>query len=108
MWLSPRIAETFEAVKPCPNSVLSSSRYHEPSLVFLTDTGTRLVGPAEAARDLLANMECAVAVIAADQMPAFTQALPAGMESVVELGRIEGINYSKGDPLILIFFGAAR
>lgn len=108
MWLSPRIAEVFEAVKPCVNSVLSSSRYHEPSLVFLTETGTRLVGPIDAAHDLLVDPECAVALIATDQMQAFTEALPAGLESVEELGRIEGVNYSKGDPLILHFFGAAR
>jgi len=108
MWLSPQIADMFEAVKPCPNSVLSSSHYHEPSLVFLTETDTRLVGPVDAAHDLLVDPECAVALIATDQMQAFTEALPAGLESVEELGRIEGVNYSKGDPLILTFFGAAR
>lgn len=41
-------------------------------------------------------------------MQGFTQALPAGLVSVEELGRIEGVNYSKGDPLVLIFFGAPR
>lgn len=95
MWLSPRIGDMFDAVKPCPNSVLSSSSYHEPSLVFLAGTDTRLVEPPEAAQDLQEDRECAVALIAAEQMQGFTQALPAGLVSVEELGRIEGVNYSK-------------
>ena len=106
-WLSPRIAETFHRVKPCATSRLSSADYHEPSLVFLTETGTRLVRGAQAAADLMADRECAVAVVTRRQMASFVDALPQGLASVTELARIDGINYSKGDRLELVFYRAA-
>jgi 4-amino-4-deoxy-L-arabinose transferase-like glycosyltransferase len=107
IWLSPRIAEEFSAIKPCPDSRLVSAGYHEPSLVFLAGTDTLLAGPFEAAKMLAAD-SCVVALVADDQMEAFDDALTDGVSSVEERGSVEGINYSKGAKRVLTFFIAAR
>ncbi|BCH24056.1 ArnT family glycosyltransferase [Mesorhizobium sp. L-8-3] len=107
IWLSPEIATQFKAVKPCPDSRLISAGYHEPSLVFLAGTRTMLTDGATAAAEL-GKDACAVALIADDQLEAFDGALTEGISSIEELGRVEGVNYSKGHERILTFFGKAR
>ncbi|BCH31794.1 glycosyl transferase [Mesorhizobium sp. L-8-10] len=107
IWLSPEIATQFKAVKPCPDSRLISAGYHEPSLVFLAGTRTMLTDGATAAAEL-GKDACAVALIADDQLEAFDGALAEGISSIEELGRVEGVNYSKGHERILTFFGKAR
>ncbi|MFN3549144.1 MAG: ArnT family glycosyltransferase [Mesorhizobium sp.] len=104
VWLSPQIADRFAEVKTCPDSRLVAVGYHEPSLVFLTDTNTLLANAAEAARELAANPACTVAMIDDRAMDAFVAALPGGRDAVVEVGAVEGINYSKGTARFLRFF----
>lgn len=107
IWLSPEIAAQFKVLKPCPDSRLISAGYHEPSLVFLAGTSTMLTDGATAAAEL-GKDACAVALIADDQLEAFDGALTEGISSIEELGRVEGVNYSKGHERILTFFGKAR
>lgn len=107
VWLSPQIAREFAAVKPCPDSRLISAGYHEPSLVFLAGTKTLLTDGATAAEEL-AKDSCAVALIADDQLEAFDGSLTEGVSSIEELGRVTGVNYSKGTQRVLTLFGQAR
>jgi len=107
IWLSPRIAKEFDGIKPCPDSRLISAGYHEPSLVFLAGTDTLLTDGATAASEL-GKDACAVALISDDQLEAFDGALTEGISSIEELGRVEGVNYSKGTERVLTFFGKAR
>lgn len=106
VWLSPQVAEAFAARKPCPNSRLVAAGYHEPSLVFLVGTDTLLTDGATAAAEIEKDT-CAVALITDDQMEAFDDGLAEGVSSVVEIGRIEGVNYSKGTRRTLTLFSRA-
>lgn len=106
-WLSPQVAEAFEAGKPCPDSRLIAAGYHEPSLVFLVGTDTLLTDGATAATEL-GKDACAVALITDNEMEAFDGNLADGATSVVEIGRIEGINYSKGTARTLTLFARER
>ena len=106
VWLSPRIAEAFATAKPCPDSRLVAAGYHEPSLVFLVGTNTLLTDGATAAAEL-GKDACAVALIADDQLEAFDEGLAEGVSSVDEIGRIEGVNYSKGAQRTLIMYSRA-
>ncbi len=63
IWLSPRIAAAVAAARPCPDSVLASSSFSEPSLVFSVGQDTKLVNAGEAADFLLANRKCGLALI---------------------------------------------
>lgn len=107
VWLSPSIAKGFATLKPCADSRLISAGYHEPSLVFLVGTDTMLTDGATAAAEL-GKDACAVALISDDQLEAFDGALTEGISSIEELGRVEGMNYSKGTERVLTFFGKTR
>lgn len=106
VWLSPQVAEAFAAGKPCPDSRLVAAGYHEPSLVFLVGTDTLLTDGATAAAELEKDA-CTVALIADDQLEAFDDGLVEGVSGVVEIGRIEGLNYSKGAARTLTLFARA-
>ncbi|HHZ09279.1 MAG TPA: glycosyltransferase family 39 protein [Rhizobiales bacterium] len=106
LWLSPQIAETFLAGRPCPDSRLAAAGYHEPSLVFLAGTDTLLTDGAGAAAELERDA-CAVALVTDDQLEAFDDGLAEGIAGVVEIGRIEGVNYSKGTRRTLTLFARA-
>lgn len=52
---SPRIAAAAAPWRACASGPLITAGYREPSLVFLTETGTRLATPEEAARALASD-----------------------------------------------------
>jgi len=106
VWLSPQIAAAFAANKPCPDSRLVAAGYHEPSLVFLVGTNTLLTDGANAAAELEKDA-CAVALVADDQLEAFDGGLSEGVTGVAEIGRIEGVNYSKGTQRTLTLYARA-
>ncbi|RST84475.1 glycosyltransferase family 39 protein [Aquibium carbonis] len=104
IWLSPQLAATFAEVKTCPDSRLVSVGYHEPSLVFLAGTDTLLAGTREAALELANNPDCTILMIDDRSMEAFAATMPGGLDSLEELGTVEGFNYSKGTARFLRFF----
>lgn len=108
LWLSPEIAQRFKELKPCPTSRLVSAGYGEPSLVFLAGTDTELTRGKEAANMLIADPACTVAVVSVAESKAFLAAVPGGGSALKELGRIEGVNYSKGEPRTLTFYMLAK
>ncbi len=104
IWLSPRIAGMVARVKPCPDSVLASASFSEPSLVFLAGQRTRLVNAAGAADLLSHDPRCALALVGTRDEAAFRARLDQDRIEVRELGRIDGINYSSGRQLDLGLF----
>ena len=108
VWLSPEIAQRFEKLKPCPSSRLISAGYGEPSLVFLAGTQTLLTDGAGAAAALTADPACGIAVVGAAESQHFLAAIPGGADALKEIGSIEGMNYSKGEPRALTFYTLAR
>lgn len=108
VWLSPQIVERFEQLKPCPASKLVSAGYAEPSLVFLAGTETELTNGKGAAEALAADPACAIAVVTSEESKRFVAAVPGGGAALKELGSIEGMNYSKGEPRALTFYTLAK
>ena len=72
--------------------------FAEPSLVFALGTATELDGPIEAAQAILNSRP---AIVEAREEPAFRAALKALGGHAEEVAKIEGLNYSKGDPMTL-------
>ncbi len=101
VWISPAIVLAFNAAKPCADSKLASVDYHEPSLVFLTGTATILTGINGGATHLAASAKCNVVVLPLELRSELQSLLPAGM-NLLDIGMVEGINYSKGDPMKLL------
>jgi len=102
--LAPRVAALFEDVKPCDQSVLVSTSYSEPSLVFLAGEQTQLLSPEAAALYLQKNPKCTLALVDRKDETIFKNALGKTGMSVVEYGRVKGLNYSNGHHLDLGLF----
>ena len=106
VWLSPRIAAAVAALRPCPDSVVASGSFAEPSLVFLLGKETRLVTASAAADYLLGHQACGLAVIGSKDAPAFLQRMAAAAVTPRPLTEISGINYSTGKTLDLTLYAA--
>jgi len=107
IWLSPRIAAAVAAVRPCPDSVLASASYSEPSLVFAVGKATRLVNAAAAADYLAGNPSCGLALIGTREAAAFQARLAILGIAPQALAEVKGINYSTGRALDLTIYAAA-
>jgi 4-amino-4-deoxy-L-arabinose transferase-like glycosyltransferase len=107
IWISPRAAAAVAALRPCPNSVLASSSFSEPSLVFLVGTPTKLINATEAANHLLADPRCALALVDARQSAEFLARMVRGGVSPRRLAEIDGINYSTGRRLNLSLYAGS-
>ncbi len=108
MWLSPAIANAYNAARPCPTSVLASASYAEPSLVFLAGTETILTDGAGAARHLLDDPKCAISAVDEREHAAFIASLPQGETSVSAVATVSGINYSKGRRTTVTLYKTAQ
>ncbi|RCW78948.1 4-amino-4-deoxy-L-arabinose transferase-like glycosyltransferase [Phyllobacterium bourgognense] len=108
IWLSPAVANAFNAAKPCDNSVLASASYAEPSLVFLAGTKTVLTDGAGAAKHLVDHPACAISAVDEREHDTFIKALPQGEKSVAAVGTVSGINYSKGRKTTITLYKAVQ
>jgi len=95
LWLSQRVAGLVPEGAP-----VAAAGYHEPSLVFLLGSGTKLTD-APGAADFLMVTPQAVAVIAEADEEAFQRRLAAAGQAARGLGAVDGLNYSHGRPLRL-------
>lgn len=89
VWPSVALARQ-AAAAPCADPVLIAAGYHEPSLVFLTETGIRYLPP-DAAGAAFAAADCAVAFVAEPARDGFARAAgpppdPAGHVTGFNLG----------------------
>ena len=96
VWLSPRVAETVERLRPCPGTVLAAAGYTEPSMVFLVGTGTRLGGADTVAAHLAGDPACALGLVTARELSAFQAAAGALGIEVRQVAGLRGFNYSRG------------
>ncbi len=106
LWLSPRIAAAYEEQREEGAPPLASVGYHEPSLVFLTDTRTALLSAGEAARYLAERPKALVAVTARDEAAFLKDSAALGV-TLVALTTLEGVNYSKGRRERITLYGRA-
>jgi 4-amino-4-deoxy-L-arabinose transferase-like glycosyltransferase len=90
--VSGRLAETARSVA-CPQPLLATAGFREPSLVFLTRTDLLMTDGAGAAR-FLGEGSCRVAFVERRQEEAFTQAI--GQSAPRLLGRVDGVNINGG------------
>jgi len=107
LWLSRSVARAVERYRGSsgdPPPAVAAAGYHEPSLVFLCGTGTKLVGPGEAALYLRQNTQ-GLALVREKLDGDFRKALPDPPGSVRLLEKIEGINYTKGKRMTLNLYG---
>jgi 4-amino-4-deoxy-L-arabinose transferase-like glycosyltransferase len=94
LWIAPQVAAVLREHWP-EGIAFASSGYAEPSLMFLCGTGTKWLGPEDAARFLQSEDARAVLVSSRDQ-PAFAaEAHHLGLVPQ-PVATIDGYNYSRG------------
>ena len=107
LWLSRSVARAVEHHRGSagdPTPVIAAAGYHEPSLVFLCGTETKLVSAHEAALYLRKNPK-GLAVVREKLDGEFLEAISNPNGSVKLLERVEGINYTKGKKMTLNLYG---
>jgi 4-amino-4-deoxy-L-arabinose transferase-like glycosyltransferase len=87
----------------CEYRVVAAAGYHEPSLVFLVGTSTRLTDGAGAA-ELLREGYCRFALVEARQERAFVQRAEAIGLRYAPGPRVEGINTNSGRSLSIVIY----
>jgi 4-amino-4-deoxy-L-arabinose transferase-like glycosyltransferase len=107
LWLSRRAAELVERVRPCRDTTVAAVGFHEPSLVFLLGRATKLVGVRGAARHLLADPACSLALLPPEDGPQLAAILDRAGVVPVAVGQVDGIGYSNGKRWRLTLYAAA-
>jgi len=105
-WLSPRVEALVQAAAPCPQSLLISTPYHEPSLVFLNGPFATVLAktPVEAADRLVAVGSCGMALVGEKQAPDFLARAAAENLPLRRLGQLQGRDYADNRNLTLTLY----
>jgi 4-amino-4-deoxy-L-arabinose transferase-like glycosyltransferase len=101
IWLSPAIEAAVRANRRCDTTVLASTGFEEPSLVFLVGTNTVLTDVKGVAQHLLADPACALALAPVKQEQELNGVLAGQGKSANRVAMIDGINYSSGEKMSL-------
>ena len=104
IWPSAKAAQVVaqaDEFASCETVSVATAGYREPSNVFHFGTLTVLGDGEEAAAHLLAHKDCGAAIVDESERAAFMGGLAAAGERARAIGRVEGLNYSKGDVLFL-------
>ena len=104
LWLSPRIAAAVSEAEHCPNPAVAAVGYHEPSLVFLLGTETRLVDDGAAAARHLLDAPCGLALVGAAAEEAFRAELADAGGGAEVAAVVDGFNYNRGGDVVLTLF----
>lgn len=103
--VSPRIAETAQSRGGwTPGEPIVSAGYHEPSLVFLTETGIDLADDGAAAARFLAANRDGVALIEQRQLDAFLRQAAAEGLKLDRKWTLHGFNYSRGQRVAISIY----
>ncbi|MGD8878238.1 MAG: glycosyltransferase family 39 protein [Syntrophobacterales bacterium] len=110
LWLSRSVAQAVErygeSVSDLP-AVVAAAGYHEPSLVFLCGTDTKLVNAGQAASHLRQNPS-GLALVSKRKDDLFQKTLANSKESVQVLETIKGFHYTKGKWMTLNLYGRSN
>ncbi|QNT77773.1 ArnT family glycosyltransferase [Entomobacter blattae] len=107
LWLSPRLAQMIEDIKPCPHPFLASVSYSEPSLVFLTEGKIHLLNIEDAVKALPAHQDCALILADKKDEGLLMETLKHQNLHATKRAIVKGVNYSNGKKLEIGFFQPA-
>lgn len=102
LWVSQRLAELVRHARPAEGPPVVSAGYAEPSLVFLLGTKTILTGGSVAAS--LLSQTSGLALIDDAEERAFQAGLVKSGQHAVALGRVSGLDYSRGRSVNVTLF----
>jgi 4-amino-4-deoxy-L-arabinose transferase-like glycosyltransferase len=100
IWVSPRLAAMVQSLARPGDPPPALAGYIEPSMLFLLGTETRLTDSGASAADAKAG-EGGLAVIEEREQAAFMARLKEKEIEAVELGSVDGLNYSNGRKVLI-------
>ncbi len=100
IWVSPRLAAVVQSLARPGDPPPALAGYIEPSMLFLLGTETRLTDGGASAADAKAG-EGGLAAIEDREQAAFTARLKEKEVAAVELGAVDGLNYSNGRKVLI-------
>jgi 4-amino-4-deoxy-L-arabinose transferase-like glycosyltransferase len=100
LWVSPRLVAMVQSLARPGDPPPALAGYIEPSMLFLLGTETRLTDSGTSAADAKAG-EGGLAVIEDREQAAFTARLREKEVEAVELGAVDGLNYSNGRKVLI-------
>lgn len=104
VFIAPRLVAHMPDMAGCAKPRLASAGFNEPSLVFLTDTQTKLTSGGDAADHLLADPACGIAAIEKRHHKAFLDRVSANGQKVFSVGALDGFNYARGKRLLITLY----
>ena len=107
VWVVPRLVAAIHRQASCPHPQIAAAGFHEPSLVFLAGTATKLVAAPEAA-DFLRAGGCRVAIVESREEPAFLARLATLGQHAVLRERVTGLAIGRLRRVDLGIYTAAR
>jgi 4-amino-4-deoxy-L-arabinose transferase-like glycosyltransferase len=105
IWLAPRLAQLVDEYRPCPQTQVISTSFSEPSLVFMMHGDVQLKGVPDAVAAMKKNRSCTLVLIDRRSEDEFRKGLAGSDVSLVEFGRVKGVNYSNGKHLDIGLYG---
>lgn len=114
LWVSRALAAELDALSlhpahsPNAKTPLVAVGFHEPSLVFMTNTDTVLAGTPEKAAAIVGAEPGRAALVEGSKAEAFEAALAASGAEAVLVRIVQGYNYSKGDPVEIGVYRTTR
>jgi 4-amino-4-deoxy-L-arabinose transferase-like glycosyltransferase len=103
LWLSRAAAEVVQRYRPPRDAPVVAVGYSEPSLVFLLGTRTRSLSP-DAAAQYITSARGAAALVSERDDAAFRQALGSRGWQPRLVDRVDGLDYSNGQPMVLTLY----
>ncbi|MGC2854603.1 ArnT family glycosyltransferase [Novispirillum sp. DQ9] len=102
LWVSQRVAAAADAA--APGAALAAVGFHEPSLVFLMGSDTLLADDGAAAVAALADKRVGAAAVEARAGAGFLAAAESRGLRVRATASVEGLNYSRGKPVLMTLY----
>ncbi len=104
LWISRALEPVVVAEAGCPDPIVVTAGFSEPSMVFVHGTATRLSDGAGAARTLAEPGLCSVAVVERRQQERFDAGLGELGVEVEPVGTVSGLNYSRGRDIAITIY----
>ncbi len=96
VWLTRRVVQVAESVKPCQRLKLITASYNEPSLVFAVGTDTLTINKIETVADIFRRDRCRLALLDREHKQSFLDEFHTTEPQPVPLATLTGPNIGSG------------
>lgn len=107
LWHSREIVAAARSFAPCPDSIIASSNYAEPSLVFQAGTKTQLLNSGTEVAQAMQTNACVLGLISAKSEAAFQQAY-GEKKRPYSVAQFKGFNLGSGRVVDLTLYRSVQ